>query len=194
MVKENGWFNAELLCKVIKLPVIVYQKKVTFLPKNTGQHFKYRNNRSFFVKSTVKKVRKKTSEIEFKVDYNLLPENLDQIGAEKVDTLVDANKLHKMIESFVRQSQSHFVFDGFVTDHVELAQVNLSLRPKMQRFVWIAAYVLMSNFCETSKYSTVTCLNSADRNSVLLLFLIIIWVSRVQVVNFTSLLELKKCF
>ena len=174
MVKENGWFNPKLLCKVIQLP---------FYQKTLDSTLSIEILVLFFCKINRYKVRKKTSEIEFKVDYNLLPENLDQVGAEKVETLVDANKLQKMIESFVRQSQSHFVFDGFVTDHVELAQVNLSLRPKMQRFVWIVAYILMSNFREASKYSTVNCTYSADRSSVLLLFLTIILVSTVQVVD-----------
>ena len=64
----------------------------------------------------------KHSEIDFELSENL-PDNMDQITAEKVDTLQGANKLHKMVETLVKESQSHFLFDGFVTDHVELAQV-----------------------------------------------------------------------
>ena len=64
----------------------------------------------------------KNSEIHFELS-EALPDNMDQITAEKVETLQSANKLHKMVEILVKETQSHFVFDGFVTDHVELAQV-----------------------------------------------------------------------
>ena len=75
-------------------------------------------------KNPPKSKEPKQSEIAFKVDHSVLDESLSSIGADKVETLVNANQLHKMIENLVTSSQAHFVFDGFVTDHVELAQGN----------------------------------------------------------------------
>ena len=67
--------------------------------------------------------QEKRSKLSFNIDDSGFDvENLDGIPFRPIDTLVEANRIHKRTEIFFAEATAYFKMDGWVTDHIEVTQ------------------------------------------------------------------------
>ena len=72
----------------------------------------------------------KSPKITFNIDESgFQDQNLAEIPVKPVETLVQANKVHKIVLKLFDTATKYFKIDGWVTDHVEVTQ-------DMSRSVW----------------------------------------------------------
>ena len=65
----------------------------------------------------------KSPKITFNIDDSgFQDENLAEIPVKPVETLVQANKVHKIVLKLFDTATKYFKIDGWVTDHVEVTQ------------------------------------------------------------------------
>lgn len=125
--KRNEIDQSEPKEKVVEAEADIYRcwiKYLVYMLENSTQNLMFK---SFEEQSGIKDfISDPVTKVSFATHPNLdlskLPDNIDSIPYRSVETLKEANQLHKMVEYFHGIASKHFILDGFVTDNVELTQ------------------------------------------------------------------------